>query len=475
MTNPDYDVIVIGSGAAGLAAAVEARDAGASVLVCEAGDRLGGSSAASGGLIFAGDTSLQRELGIHDTPEDIYHYYMMMNRWEVESAVARRYADECGPAVEWLMSLGLEFEPHVYTVALSKVPRGHMPREHGFGIIQVLSAAISRGGVETALNTRVDRLLTDDSGAVVGIHAEGADVTSNAVIIACGGLGAASREMKREYWPNAAEYDDKWYHYIGVDTDRGDAITLCREIGAEIAGHNCGLLINSSTYCREPEGLFPGWPVYVNKLGRRFVSEKADYSIMAHNINVQPEKILYVIMDEAAFSRDPKDPRYLNTAAIHKDIAAASLEPEWLAKGLEQGEIFKADTLAELAEKVGIPPRVLEATISEYNEDVDKGHDSHFLKDPAQMVRVEKPPFYAAPRRAGQLSTSAVGPRINADAKVYSTQGSYVPGLYAAGEAAGGMWTNYIGSGSALGTCMVFGRVAGRSAAARSRAMQGRD
>jgi fumarate reductase flavoprotein subunit len=278
--------------------------------------------------------------------------------------------------------------------------------------------------------------------------------------------------LRREFWPDAAQFGDNWHFYIGIDTVRGDAIPLGKQVGAEIAGHNCGLMINSSSYFKSVEGLFPGWPVYVNQSGRRFISEQADYSIMAQNINRQPGKTMYVIMDDAAFSRDAKDPRYLNTAAIGDTAAAASLDPEWLAIGLQKGDVHKADTIAELAQKVGINREALVATILEYNADVAKGYDSHFLKDPSTMVPIDRPPFYAAPRRASQISVSAVGLHINADAKVYSTAGSYVAGLYAAGEASAGVWTHYVGSGTSIGSCMIFGRIAGRGAAEHSLAVR---
>src|SRR5258707_765113 len=120
MTQRDYDVIVIGSGAAGLSAAVTARDAGANVLLCEAGDRLGGSSAASGGMIYAAGTAMQRERGIEDSPQDLFDHYMLINRWEVEPAVVKRYAEDGAAAIEWLQSLGVEYRPEVYAVGQSK-------------------------------------------------------------------------------------------------------------------------------------------------------------------------------------------------------------------------------------------------------------------------------------------------------------------------------------------------------------------
>jgi fumarate reductase flavoprotein subunit len=461
----DYDVIVIGGGGAGLAAAVEAGNAGATVLLCECADRIGGSTAVSAGLFYACDTPQQRAMGVHDKADELYDHLMLMNRWEIEAAVARRYADESGPTIEWLMQLGVEFDDYVHTVALSKVPRGHLPKQFGFGLVQALDAAISRCGVEIALNTRVERLLGDPTGGLAGISVDGVEVRAHSIVVATGGLGNADPELRRQYWPDSVQFEEKWHYYIGVDSVRGDAIPLGKSVGALIGGENCGLLINSTSYYHNPEGLFPGWTVYVNRDGRRFISEQADYSIMAHNINRQAGKIMFVIMDHNAFARAPDDPRYRNRS-IHQDIAAASLDPEFLAEGFAKGEVICAPSIGELAIKCGIDSAVLEATLDEYNFDVARGYDSHFLKDPATLMPVCSPPFYAVPRRAGQLSTSSVGLKINADAMVYANRGGYVKGLFAGGEAASGPWNHYVGSGSSIGTCMIFGRVAGKNAAA---------
>jgi fumarate reductase flavoprotein subunit len=464
----EFDVIVVGGGCAGLSAAIEAHRAGANVLVCDAAKQFGGATAVAGGLVLAANTKIQEAQGVTDSVDDFYDYIMIMNRWEIEAAVAHRYAEDSSSTIEWLMDLGIEFEPTLYPVALSSVPRGHMPKDFGLGIIKAMSSAINKARIQTALNVRIEQLLTDENGGVVGVKADGVEVRAKSVVISCGGLGAAEPEVLEKYWPDAAQFDDGWHYYFGfgVDTVRGDAISLGETVDAEIAGINCGIMINSSSYFREAEGIFPGWPVFVNANGRRFINELADYSIMAENMNRQPGKVIFVVMDHDAFTRDVNDRRYA-TRAIHPDMVAGSLNPASLAVGLAQGKVFQADTLEELGEKAGINGTVLSATIAEYNDDAEKGRDSHFLKDPETMVPVKTAPFYAAPRRAAQISCSAVGLHINADAQVYSTRGGYVPGLYAAGEACSGPWNHYIGSGSSIGTGITFGRIAGQSAAAK--------
>lgn len=466
MTVPDYDVIVIGSGAAGMSAAVEARDNGARVLLCEAADRLGGSSAASGGIYYAAGTTLQRAQGIADSADALYEHWMIVNKFEIEPAVARRFADDGAPCFDWLVSLGVEFRPEVMVVGQQHVPRGHIPKMFGFGHTQALSAAVSRGGIEVALNTRVDTLITDDRGSVIGIHASDTDVTSHAVIVASGGLGNASDDTKKQYYPDAQQFGPDWHFYIGVKTDRGDAIALGNPVGAEIYGYNCGLLMNGTNYSKDVEGPMPGWPVLVNTLGRRFLNELADYSVVGHNVNLQPGKICFAIMDHSAFARDSNDPRY-RFVPIFADTGVYSFEPKSLAKGLEEGKIIQGESIAQLAERAGIEPAALVATIEEYNSDAKKGIDSHYFKNPAAMVALERPPFYAMPRRAAQIALTSVGLRINANGQVYSRNALYVSGLYAAGESSGGVFKYYVASGGSIASCVVFGRAAGRHAAAR--------
>lgn len=464
MLERDYDVIVIGSGTAGMSAAVEARDAGARVLVCEAGDRLGGSSAASGGLFMAAGTDMQRAQGVEDSADALFEHYMAVNKFEVEPAIVRRFVDEGPDCINWLKSLGVEFNDEVLAVGQTAIPRGHVPKMYGFGHTQALEAAITRGGVDVALNTRVERILTDANGRVRGIAAEGIEVSSHAVVVACGGLGCADKTLKEEYFPDSCRHGDDWHFYIGVKTNRGDVINLGKDIGAEIFGRNCGLLMNVGRNQSFIEGPQPGWPVWVNRNGRRFINEESDYSIIYLLVGKQPEGVFFGIMDQDGFDHEKRDPRY-HFPNIFDDAGGQSWEPEQLAESLARGAMQKAGTLKDLAIKIGVDPDTLAATIEEYNADCLAGRDSHYLKSPRWMIPVVKPPFYAIERRAAQISLTQVGLRINADARVYKEKGGYIPGLYAAGEAAGGIFTQYVGSGISIGNCVVFGRTAGRNAA----------
>lgn len=144
MEHQDFDVIVVGGGGAGLAAAIEAKNAGASVLICEAGSQFGGSTGVAGGLFLAADTGLQKAQGVTDTADDFYDYIMMMNRWELEAAVARRYAEKRavppspGCRISESSSNPMYIRWH-YRQSLEDI----CPKITGFGIIKAMSSAIS--------------------------------------------------------------------------------------------------------------------------------------------------------------------------------------------------------------------------------------------------------------------------------------------------------------------------------------------
>ena len=156
----DVDVIVVGSGAAGLAAAITARELGAhSVLIAEGETEVGGSSRLSGGLIMGADTRYQKALDIDDDAPALFHDYMQLNRWNVDAAVARRFAERSGPAVEWLGDLGVTYYDTLVFGGEERVPRVHVPIGRGQAVVDVLHRRSRELDVDIALGQRVDRLL----------------------------------------------------------------------------------------------------------------------------------------------------------------------------------------------------------------------------------------------------------------------------------------------------------------------------
>ena len=131
----DFDVIVVGGGGAGLAAATTAASEGARVLIVDADKKLGGSTSLSTGVFYAAGTSVQKKLGIVDNPADQYRYYMNVNQHKLEASVVHRLCHESAPALEWLLSLGVEFKTQdLYCSGVDGIPRGHMAAGHGASI-----------------------------------------------------------------------------------------------------------------------------------------------------------------------------------------------------------------------------------------------------------------------------------------------------------------------------------------------------
>ncbi len=231
----DFDVIVVGSGAAGLSAALAAADAGASVLVVEGDTQVGGSSRLSGGHFYAAGTSLQQAANIQDSADAMFEHYLTLNQWQVDPAVVRRYCDLSGPTFEWLQDLGVTFpQAGLYQSGVGSTPRGHQPEGAGQEVVNCLDGHRSHRGVELVLNSRVTELLTNPDGQVTGIKIGTDAATSAAVILACGGFGA-NPQLLAQYYPQAAQAGD-WGWYIGSDGAQGDGIVLGESVGATVAG-----------------------------------------------------------------------------------------------------------------------------------------------------------------------------------------------------------------------------------------------
>ena len=260
-TGVDVDVVVVGSGAAGLVAALTTNELGARrVLVAEAETVVGGSSRLSGGLILGAGTRYQIAAGVVDSADDLFHDYMQMNRWVVDAATVRSFCEMSGPVVEWLGDLGVEYHDELVKAGDERTARVHVPVGNGQAVIDVLHRRCRERGVDIALGQRVDRLITRDDGTVAGVAAGDDEITAHAVVLATGGFGN-SREKLARHFPSAAATE--WTWYIGGDGARGDAIDLGGQVGAQLVGHDHGLRLLHVDFDRNYEALLPGWLMMV--------------------------------------------------------------------------------------------------------------------------------------------------------------------------------------------------------------------
>jgi flavocytochrome c len=467
MPDFDVDVLVIGSGAAGLSAALAARQAGAErVLVAEGEGIVGGSSRLSGGLMMGAATRYQKAQGIEDSPEALFHDYLTLNQWKVETAVVERLTQRAGQAVEWLGDLGVEFYDQLVFGGDETLPRVHCPIGRGQAVVDVLYRHCRDEGVEFALGQRVDRLLVAD-GSVVGIAVGDDEITAGSVVIATGGFGA-DEEKRRELFPSV--YDTGWSYYIGADGSRGDALDFTRDVNAQVTGFNRGLRLLHTDFDKMYEAYIPGWLILVNHQGHRFCNETAPYGIMDGLLQEQGDSA-FAIFDHKALV----DATELGVARYKQSIPGSTKKqsPHWnldiIEMMLTEGKVHKRDSLAELAAAIDVPAESLQATVDRVNDLVDLHEDQDYLKDPKFLEPIASGPFYAVEVRPATCCFTACGLRINREAEVLDEAGRVIGGLFAAGEVTGGViGPRYVGSGNSYGNCVTMGRVAGQSAAAHA-------
>ena len=491
-----YDVVVLGGGGAGLTASITAAQNGAKVILVEKAGSLGGNTLIAGQGFNACDPERQANtemsealLGqlksyldldpadfgafaevletvkgqindyiasgsttLFDSPElHMLHTYMGGKRTGLDGTViepdlelARTFATNALDALEWAESIGAQWNDTTSTIL------GAMwPRSHGLAngnVITILTDAAKANGVEIVTDTRANELIVEN-GKVVGVKAttsEGANVTLHAnsgVVLATGGFSANAPMVVEynNYWPGLSDTMPS----TNAPTITGDGIVMAKAVGADLVGMGFAQLMPSS---HPVDGsLFSGiWgsaetQVFVNKEGKRYVNEYAERDVLSKAALAQTDGIFYIICD--------------NKIAKNDDVA-----------GMEaKGNVVVADTLEELAEKLGIPADTFVETIERYNSFVDAQKDDDFGK-PLFGEKIDEAPFVATPR-SPSLHHTMGGVKIDTNTHVISTEGNVIDGLYAAGEVTGGLHAGNRLGGNAMTDFLVFGRIAGENAA----------
>ena len=484
----DYetDVVVVGFGGAGAAAAWEAGTAGAEVIILEKEEKAGGSTNICGGLItIGGGNALQKAAGFEDTVENFYNYLVASLGQGTDEKELRVFAEKSPEMYTWLTEkIGVVFksgvnplwpEPPNYEAGLTctgdeysndyvgkAVPvyrTGWVESElkpgqkDGSGFFQPLLRAVNAiPNVKVMYQTPGEELVYDhDLQRVIGVKAKQNDKdimikARKAVILTAGGFGN-NKEMVKTYCPAFIDIPA-----LGTGADTGDGIRMAQAVGAAVRNmHFAFSTINATSYFTQAG--CAGGPlsqgILVNQLGVRFVAEDHYHSWLAEYMlqNQIPDKYIpsYAVFD----------------SKIMEDV------PENLREGLKNLIQAEANSFEELAKALGTPEGVLENTIRFYNSCAAKGVDVLFNKRKQFITPIEKPPFYAAAIKPSVMFTTG-GLRINTDARVLSAAtGEPIKGLYSAGRNASNVIAQqYGGSGMSVASCFVFGRIAGQKAAA---------
>lgn len=443
-------VLVIGTGLAGLAAALQAQSGGVRVVVLEKMDeaRSGGNTRFAGGTIAVPcSTEPQARIGYFD--DFVAKAGGRCNR-EVIDVLAHNALDD----LSWLGTHGARIDPAT-PIAPYRVNAAHISPAQFVGMpafLEALKASLVRMGGTMVYETKAKQLVMDPQGRVCGVRAvdkDGVvDYLADATVLATGGY-TANRELLESFVdPNASAMVVR-----GVSWSTGDGLLMAREIGAGLT--HMGGLASLHVAAVSPENPRHGIPDHavpyclsINLEGKRFHDESSGYVANGKASLRQPAQRIALIFDEEI----KKQQRVSKSFATFQRMGFPILE---------------ADTLAELALKMNVPAGQFVQTVEEFNAAV-KNHQALTANPPkaALAYRIQTPKFYAFYPLIPGITSSFGGLMINSEAQVLETDGRIIPGLYAAGEVTGGLfYADYIG-GSALANCLVMGRRAGARAAA---------
>jgi fumarate reductase flavoprotein subunit len=447
-TPKSYDVVVIGSGGAGLAAAIQAHDDGSSVLIVEKMPTIGGNTLKASAGMNAAETRFQRAKGIKDSKELFYHESLKGGKNKNNPELLRRFVMDAPQAIEWLADRGIMLNDITTTGGMS-IDRTHRPRDGsavGGYLISGLVRNVTKREIDVMLDTSVEEILRAD-GEVCGVRLLTEDkeqvvIEAKNVIVATGGFSANS-EMVVKYRPDLAGFVTT--NHKGAT---GGGIALLERIGAgtvdmgEIQIHPT---VEQTTSYLISESIRGGGAILVNQQGARFFNEMQTRDKVSAAIIALEEKYAWIIFDEHV--------RAKNKAA-----------DEYIARGL----VTSASSPRGLAEKAGFDSDTFLATLERYNGFVEKQHDEDFGRTTALRAPIKSGPFHAI-RIAPGVHHTMGGVMINARTEVLDNANRPVPGAWAAGEVVGGIHGGNRIGGNAVADIIIFGIQAGHHAAARAR------
>ena len=462
------DVVVIGAGGAGMAAAVTANQEGKTVIVIEKTSNMGGNTTLAGGAFNAVDDGSETALARNDSVDLYYEQTFHGGDQQGDPELVRTLVENAWDGVLWLKELGMEFELGVFTVTGGIYERAYKPVEpEGSGFFKAYRSYMeSHAGITIKYKTTAESLIVEN-GAVVGVACTGEAgnqvivKANNGIILATGGF-SQNIEMRKKYnaetnlWPTL----DETIPSTNTPAITGDGITMAQAVGAELVqmgniqllplgDPNTGSLSGNIEHAVESR-------IFVNQEGNRFVNEGGRGDEMTLRLFEQPDTTMYIIMDSDTY---PNGDEANNFNERISDLVAA-------------GRVYKADTLEELAGMIHVSAENLVKTVEEYNRhclggDLEGQEDEFgrtlFTDTDKINNGINQGPFYAAERMPTVHHTMG-GVKINTSTQVINTQGDVIPGLFAAGEVTGGInGSNRLG-GNALTDTIVFGRIAGKSA-----------
>jgi succinate dehydrogenase/fumarate reductase flavoprotein subunit len=475
----EADVVVVGFGAAGVAAAVTAHDLGSEVVLLEKAPEgeEGGNTRVAG----------QGYLNTSSAQDAAAYLKALCGRYTVPEPMVHAWAEEMGRNNDWLASLGGDPQEHQHQPVGIEFPdlpgalcvhKFHDGPTYGYSYTwQRFASLVHQRPIRVLYETPAKELIQGATGKeILGVRAlEGGrpiDVKARrAVVLTCGGF-ENNQEMIRNYLPGVP-----YCYTSGSPHNEGDGITMAMSVGADLwhmnnyAGPSMALKVPEFRTSFSMQALhfskqMPGGMIVVGPDARRFCDEKykTRHGKVFRNGSWLPLATpcpMFMVFDHALFSSGPlydKHPSHGWTQIIERYDWSEDNGAE-----LKKGWIKSSDSLGALAALIGLDPARLADTVARWNHACESGNDAEFGRS-LMLQPIVKKPFYAVELSPSMLNTQG-GPRRNEKGQIVRPDGTPIPRLYSAGEL-GSIYSHlYQGTGN-IGECLAFGRISGRNAAA---------
>lgn len=466
------DIVVVGAGISGLAAAVQAGQNGSKVVLLEKAGSAGGNGMGTE-CLFAVGSHYQKEQGIEIDPVDVVAKELEESQYRVDGSLWMDMIENSASNIDWLEECGVGFNGTVDNYS----PGGLYATAHWFegecgavGYVPAMQAAAEAKGVEIRFSTAASQLIVDD-GKIAGLYAvcnDGSNIRIDcpAVILASGGIGGNKELLLKEGW-SQNQLDEMMFQC--VPSVEGDGYKMAMAVGAKDYISQCADQVfnairafgsdTTAPYNSPLNGGFGltsmGPCLWVNQEGDRFTPEDLGYINMAAQATAcKGNSASYAIFDQELLNSCTQDPS-------DAEIAKAAFESD------NSDSIVRADNISDLAKGFGIDPSILQGTVDRYNELCAKGVDTDFGKRSEFMQPLEKGPFYMA-KMVNLLVVIDGGIMTNKRAEVLDANQRPIPGLYAVGLDGAMLWRNVYTQnmpGTQMGNNVNSGRNAANAAA----------
>lgn len=454
-----FDVVIVGAGCGGLTAAINAADAGAKVAILEKMNMPFGNTIYAGGFFNATNTHVQQRDGVSDTLDAFYNDMMKVSMNRGDPELTKMYVEKSAEAIAWLSDrVGIQWKK-IHKEAWPALVRSHVvdgPKKPGGAqlTIQLLEKIKALPNVSVFYKTKAIELLKTPALHCTGVRAVNDEgkvtdfIAKGGVIIATGGYHA-NKEMVCQYMGGGVA----WMPLRGSPALMGENIELTRPFFPKYVNMDQfhGGPIHGPTQANP--SLMVNYGIIVNREGHRIIDEVNTYVAVAKKLPLlTPDNWAFIIIDQQVTQ--------VPTVADRLDRYKRAKAP-----------VYQADSIEALAKLIEVPANTLVKTVNDYNQALKAGKAAE-LTPPNTLEnapRIEKGPFMAIPFQGGMTATFG-GPKISLKAEILNTENRPIPGLYAVGNAIGGLFYNDYIVGSQLTAAVIWGRVAGEEAAHRAKA-----